>query len=139
MLENSFINRPAAPADVDLGEALGAAKPAWDEFLERLAREKIADTHVWKSHSPKWGWSLRVLKKKRTIVWLSPGRGGFNVLFILGDKAVAAARGAKLPRAILAALEAAPRYPEGTGLGLVAKSPRDLPALQKLAALKAAN
>jgi hypothetical protein len=56
-----------------------------------------------------------VLKKKRTIVWLSPGRGGFNVLFILSDRAVAAARAAKLPRAVLAALATAPKYPEGTG------------------------
>lgn len=139
MLENAFINRPAAPADADVGAALGPAKAAWDEFLDDLAREKIADTRIWKSHSPKWGWSLRVLKKKRTIVWLSPGRGGFNVLFILGDKAVAAARAAKLPRAVVSALDAAPKYPEGTGLRLIAKSPRDVPALLRLAAIKAAN
>lgn len=73
MLENALIDRPVAPTDVDVGAALGAAKAVWDELLADLARDAIADTRAWKSHSPKWGWSLRVLKKKRTIAWLSPG------------------------------------------------------------------
>lgn len=139
MLENAFINHPSPPAEADLTAALGAAAPIWDAFLLALSGAGIADTRVWKSHSAKWGWSLRVLKKKRTIVWLSPGRGGFDVLFILGERAVAAARSSKLPRHVLAALNAAPKYPEGTGLRLTVKSPRDLPALRKLAAIKAAN
>ncbi len=139
MLENAFINRPTPPIDADVVDALGAAKTSWDDLLASLARDAIATGHEWKSHNPKWGWSLRVLKKKRTIVWLSPGRGGFNVLFILGDKAVAAARTARLPARVRQALATAPRYPEGTGLRLVAKSARDLPALRQLAAIKAAN
>lgn len=138
-LANAFIGHADPPSDTELTAALGLAKPAWDQLLDAFGREGIATAHLWKSHFPKWGWSLRVLKKKRTIAWLSPGRGGFNVLFILGDKAVTATRVAKLPRAIFTALDAAPRYPEGTGLRLVAKTPRDLPALQKLAAIKAAN
>lgn len=138
-LENAFINHPTPPAEADLAAALGSAQAVWDELLAALAREGLATGQEWKSHNPKWGWSLRVLKKKRTIVWLSPGHGGFNASFILGDKAVAAARTARLPMNIRHALATAPRYPEGTGLRLVAKSARDLPALQKLAAIKAAN
>lgn len=139
MIENAFINRPSPPTDADLAAALGSAHAVWRELLSALARERIATGHEWKSHNAKWGWSLRVLKRKRTIVWLSPGRGGFNVLFILGDKAVAAARAARLPKAVVQALNVAPRYPEGTGLRLVAKSARDVPALRRLAAIKAAN
>lgn len=48
MLESAFINRPAAPADADVGEALGTVNAAWDEFLDDLAREKIADTRVFR-------------------------------------------------------------------------------------------
>lgn len=139
MLENAFINRPTPPPDADLAAALGDAKAVWDDLLATLARDGITTGHEWKSYNAKWGWSLRVVKKKRTIVWLSPGRDGFTVLFILGDKAVAAARTAKLPRRVLAALAAAPKYPEGTGLRLVTKSARDLPALLRLATIKAAN
>lgn len=139
MLENAFINRPTPPTDADLAAALGSAKILWDDLLASLARDEITTGHEWKSHNPKWGWSLRVLKKKRTIVWLSPGRDGFNVLFILGDKAVAVARTARLRMDVRHALATAPHYPEGTGLRLVVKSARDLPALRQIAAIKAAN
>lgn len=138
MLPNAFLQRLAPPDDAALTAALGAAKPAWDALLAGLPAAARTDRQTWKCYSTKTGWSLQVAHKKRTIVWLSPGRGGFTVMFVLGDRAMAAARAARLPRAVVAALDAAPRYPEGTGLRLVAKSARALPALFKLAAIKAA-
>jgi hypothetical protein len=140
MLLNAFIGHTTAPRDAKLGAALGPAKPVWDELLRRLAAEHGVDTRIWKSHSPqKWGWSLRVLRGRRTIVWLSPAAGAFTVSFIFGAKAVAAAQAEKLPRAVAAALARAPKYPEGTGLRLDVKSARSLPALLKLAAVKLAH
>ena len=77
--------------------------------------------------------------KGTTIVWLSPQHDSFEVLFILGDKAVRAARQSDLPKRIVEALKEAPKYPEGTGVRLRVKSPRHLAALEKLAAIKLAN
>lgn len=139
MLENAFIGRTIKPTEADLGAALGAAKASWDELLAGLAAELDANVHEWKCHSPKWGWSLRVLRHKRTIVWLSPGRGGFDVLFILGERAMPAARAAKLSQAAMQALDAAPKYPEGTGVRFVVRSPRSLGVLRQLAGIKVAN
>jgi hypothetical protein len=139
MLPNAFIGHKSPPTADALSVALGAAFPIWEQLLGDLTADRLIDGHEWKSHSIKWGWSLRVKWKKRTIVWLSPGSGGFNVLFILGEKAVAVARQAKLPQAVLTALATAPKYPEGTGLRLVARTARDLPAIKKLAAIKAEN
>ena len=139
MHPNAFINKPTPPTDAAVAAALGPAKAAWDQFLADLAGELGVDVHEWKCHSPKWGWALRVKRKARTIVWLSPCEGGFNVLFILGDKAVRAARQTKLPQRIVEALDAAPKYPEGTGVRLHVKSTRAVGALKKLAAIKLAN
>ncbi len=139
MLENAFIGRTSKPTEADVSAALGPARATWDELLASLARQHAVEGREWKCHSPKWGWSLRVLRRQRTIVWLSPAVGGFNVLFILGDKAVTAARAAKLPASVAHALETAPKYPEGTGLRLVVKSSRSLATLKKLAAIKIAN
>lgn len=136
MLENAFIGRAEKPTDTDLSTALGRTKAVWDQLLLDLAREHGAETHEWKSYSARYGWSLRIVRKKRTIVWLSPGEGGFMVLFILGEKAVAAARSANLTEKVRLALEVAPKYPEGTGLRLLVKSARDLPPLSALAAIK---
>jgi hypothetical protein len=139
MPANAFINRAEPPSDADVAAALGPANIAWDRFLTDLAQELDVNVHEWKCHSLKWGWSLRVKRKARTIVWLSPCAGGFNVAFIFGAKAVDAARHGTLPARIVKALNEAVKYPEGTGIRLHVKHAREVGALKKLAAIKLAN
>jgi hypothetical protein len=136
---NAFINEPQPPGNTALAAALGPAKAAWDQLLADLAQDFDVNVHEWKCHSPKWGWALRVKRKARTIVWLAPAEGCFTVAFILGDKAVQAARQSRLPRRIVEALDAAPKYPEGTGVRLRVNNTRMVGALKKLAAIKLAN
>jgi hypothetical protein len=136
---NAFIGVAAAPTDTDLAAALGPAKPVWDALIDSLTADGIIDTREWKSYSRKAGWSLRLARGKRTIVWLSPCGRQICVGFILGDKALAAARQSNLPARVISLLDDAPKYPEGTGLRLHIKSASDLPAIRKLARIKLAN
>ena len=108
-------------------------------MLAELEKEHGVSVLEWKCYSPKWGWSLRVMRKKRTIVWLSPHTDCFTVLFILGDKAMRAARQVKFPQRIVKVLNEAPKYPEGTGIRLAVKSSRYIGTLKRLAAIKLAN
>ena len=139
MSPNAFINKPKQPTNAELAAALGPAKAAWDQLLADLAQEYGANVREWNSYSLKAGWSLRVKRKTRTIVWLAPCPGAFRVAFILGDKAVLAAQEAKLPKRILKIINEAPKYPEGTGVRLEVKSSKDIATLKKLAAIKLAN
>lgn len=139
MAENAFINKPKPPTDADLAAALGPVKASWDQLLVQLNNELGVDVHEWNSYSPKAGWSLRVKRKKRTIVWLGPCRGSFNVAFILGDKAMRVTRQGKWPKRIITVLDEAPKYPEGTGIRLEVTSSGDIATLKKLAAIKLAN
>jgi hypothetical protein len=136
---NAFIGKTAQPTEKELGTALGSAFSAWNELLDWFSEEQGVNIHEWTSYSPKYGWTLRLKLKKRTIVYLGPGEGRFLVMFILGAKAVAAARTSNLPKAIVKALDEAPRYPEGTGLRLVVAKSKDLPAIHKIALVKLAN
>jgi hypothetical protein len=52
---------------------------------------------------------------------------------------MAAARARKLPKAVLAALDEAPRYAEGTGLRLVVSKLKDLAPIHTLTEVKLAN
>jgi len=136
---NAFANKPTRPTEADVAAALGPAQAAWDQLLSELAQQYGVNVQEWKCYSLKWGWSLRAKRKARTIIWLSPSGGCFTVLFILGGKAMQTARQSKLPQRIVKAMKEAPKYPEGTGIRLAVKSPRDIATLLKLAAIKLAN
>jgi hypothetical protein len=136
---NAFIGRTESPGDADLSEALGSAKPVWDRLIADLAAQHDVAIQEWKSYSLKSGWSLRLKRGKRTILWLGPCEGCFRVMFILGDKALLAARQSGLSAHALRALDQAERYPEGTGVRLVIKGPKDIPTVKKLAVVKLEN
>jgi hypothetical protein len=137
-IPNAFIGKPAQPTDAELAAALGSTSETWKNFVEWLAAQG-ATIQEWKSSSPKYGWSLLLKFKKRTIVYLAPCDGCFRVSFVLGDRAVAAARQGDLPKPILKLLDESPHYAEGTGLRLVVKGAKDLAAIQELALIKLAN
>jgi hypothetical protein len=136
MLPNAFIGKLEQPTVGELAAALGPARVHWDQLLARLAAELNLVVEEWNSYSPKAGWALRLKMKKRNIVYLGPGRGGFNVSFILGDKAVEAARHSTLPKRIVKLVEEGKRYPEGTAVRLEVSSAKDIAAIVKLAAIK---
>jgi hypothetical protein len=135
MSPNAFIGRTKPPTDEELSTELGAARALWDELLTELA----LPIQEWNSYSPKAGWSMKLKLKKRTILYLAPCHGSFRVAFVLGDKAMEAARQLKLPKAVLKIMDEAPRYPEGTGVRLEIAARKDLAAVKKLAEVKLAN
>jgi hypothetical protein len=136
---NAVIGKAKKPTEEELATALGPAKAVWDLFIYRLAEENGVDVQEWSSYSRKAGWSLRLKHKKRTIVWLAPCQGCFRVAFILGEKAMKAARECQLPPRVMRILEEAPKYPEGTGVRIAVKGAKDIAFLKKLAAIKLAN
>gem|GEM_PF-1329401 len=138
-IPNAFIGRKDKPSPEDLDRALGPAAAIWKELVSRISSECGVVNQEWSSYSSKHGWFVKFKLKKRTIVYLSPCLNCFRVSFILGDRAVIAARDSKLSASLVKALQEAPRYPEGTGLRLLVKSQKDIPAILKLTRVKLAN
>ena len=139
LVPNAFIGRAEKPTDAELAAALGVTKPLWDGLLTEMAERHGATVQEWRCFSPKTGWALRLKRAKRTIVWMAPCEGCFRVSFLLGGKAVLAARQSGLSVRMLKILDEAPRYPEGTGIRLQIKGAKDLPAVRKLALAKLEN
>jgi hypothetical protein len=139
MATNAFIGKGTKPGNAELKAALGPAKPIWDRLLTGLDEQFGVRDYEWKCYSPKSGWSLRVKRNSRTIVWLGPSDGYFTVLFILGKEAMQAARKAKLSKAMREVLDEAPMYPEGAAVRVRVNSSRSLGTVKKLAAIKLAS
>ncbi len=137
---NAFLGKPERPSDAEVAAALGQTAELWNEFIQWMANEEGVKEQEWKGIVvKKYGWSLRLKSGKRNIVYLGPGSGCFMVSFVLSDKALKAAKGAHLPKAVADALDSAPRYPEGNGLRFIVHRSGDLAALRKIAAIKVAN
>jgi hypothetical protein len=139
MLPNAFINKPKKPTAAELTAALGPAKPLWDQLLAGLADEHNLTVQEWNSYSRKAGWSLRLKRKERNILYLSPCERCFFVSFALGDKAVEAARQSGLPPAVIKTINESRRYAEGTGVRIEMKKPKDIEIAKQLAAIKLAH
>lgn len=135
---NAFIGRADMPTTEEVVSALGKTAELWSKLVDWLAEQGVT-IQEWQSVSPKYGWGLRLKLKKRTIVYLGPCRGCFRVAFVLGDRAVAAARQGGLSKPTIKLLDDAPHYGEGTGLRLMVKASKDLAAIRKLALIKLAN
>jgi hypothetical protein len=136
---NAFIGKTTTPTSEDLASVLGPTMALWDELVRQLLEEPGVTEMEWNSLKPKYGWNLIIKSKKRRIVYLGPCVGCFRVSFVLGDKAMAAARTSNFAQAVVKILDEAPHYAEGTGVRLVVKTAKDLPAIRKLAKIKLAN
>lgn len=134
-----FGEKEACPDDAGLRSALGMrAHTAWKKLVERVGEAWGPSTAEWKFSGARYGWSLRLKQRERIVLYLIPQKGSFLAGVVLGDRAVAAAREAGLPPSILALLDAARRYAEGTGIRVPVAKQTDLAPVEKLVALKMA-
>jgi hypothetical protein len=136
MALSSFSDKTNPPTNAEIRSALGDAYPLWTSLLALIGERIDPITEVWGFTSASTGWGLRVVHKKRVILYMTPQQNQFLVSFALGEKAVAAARSAALSASVLKAIEAAPRYAEGRGVRIEVKSSRQLPSLATLAEIK---
>jgi hypothetical protein len=138
-IPNAFIGKTTIPSTQELSAALGPSLAVWNELIDSLHADHAVTEMEWNSLKPKYGWHLIAKSKKRRIVYLGPCAGCFRVSFVLGDRAMAAARAGSFSKAVVKILEEAPHYPEGTGVQLLVKNTKDLGAVRKLAKIKLAN
>jgi hypothetical protein len=139
MLANAFIGRTTQPTQKELASELGPCSDLWEQLVTGISAECGITEQEWNSYSPKAGWALRLKRKKRNIVYLSPCHGAFRATFIFGDKAMNVVRSTKFPAKIRKIIADAPHYPEGSGVRLDIKTAADLKAVRELAKVKVEN
>jgi len=114
--QNALAGRTKRPSKTDLKSILGASHPLWTQLVSDVKRDLNLDGADWHSSGVKYGWSYRLQRKGRNIVYLGPGAGMFVAAFVFGDKAVADIRKSDLPEYVVKMLAEAKRYGEGTPL-----------------------
>ena len=139
MLQNAFVGKSRRPTRTELSAVLGPSHSLWEQLLTDLKRELKLETSDWHSYSPKAGWSLRLQLKKRNIVYLGPRQGSFLACFVLGNKAIVAAKSSGLPDHVLRLIAESRHYAEGTGVRIEVNNQERLLAVKTLARIKVEN
>ncbi len=139
MTDNPFVDKNKKPTDSELAELLGRSKKYWDNLHTQLKEEFGEARPEWKFYSPKFGWTHRLVCKKRTIVWMGPRSKCFTIAFVFGDKAVAAAMKSKLSAEMKSEIKNAKKYAEGRPVRLEVRVKKDFELVMELAKIKMAN
>lgn len=127
------------PTEEDVASVLDAATVPWTLLLNWLEESAGIDRLEWRSSGSKYGWSLRGIKGKRTIVYLIPQQSAFLVGLVLGDRAMKVVGQTKLSAPVAQTIATAKKYGEGTGFRLPVKSTDDLNDIRGLIRIKLDN
>jgi hypothetical protein len=135
---NAFIGSATAPTERQLMATLGDSAALWKTLVAELKAACEIDSAQWGSSSPKLGWSLRLNRKNRIIMYLAPCKDTFLASFALGQKAVESAK-ESLNRDVVRLIKLAKRYAEGTAVRIEVRSQADLETVKTLALAKCRN
>jgi len=134
-----FEDKAHVPSPAELTRVLGGSARLWFRIVDEVTREHGPVVEQWNHAGARFGWSLRLRRKDRVVLYLTPQSKGFLAGVVVGEKAARAARERRLPAAALALLEAAPRYAEGRGVRLTVRTLKEVEIVLHLVALKLAS
>ena len=136
MALSALDDKTVAPTPAELTRVLGPSEEAWHSLVSRMKATYGPLSEEWNFSGAKYGWSSRLRQKKRTILYLIPQKGSFLVGIVLGDRALTLLRRDDLSPDVLAFIDEAPRYGEGTGFRVPVTSTADCSDIEVIVAAK---
>ena len=134
-----FDNKSKMPQKDELARALGHSSTHWESLKDHLASEYEPLTETWIYSGKPWGWALKLMHKKRAVLYLTPCDGYFFAGFALGEKAVKAAHQSDLPVSVMNIIDSAKKYAEGRAVRVEIRSAKAVGVIKKLISIKMAN
>ena len=134
-----FLDKSVKPENESLVKALGKTATLWEKLRSDLEDEYGELIEDWKFYSQKSGWTMKLLRKKRNLFFMTPQEGYFRMTFVFGDRAVSEVEKSDVPKNLIKALLSAKKYAEGRGLTVDVKDASDVQNVQKLIDIKVHN
>ncbi len=132
-------NRPPPPSSADFLDLLGPAEVLWSELQEAIRAACPAVSERWVYGGRKYGWSCRLERGSKGILYMTPDAGHFRVGLALPDAARELALAADLPAPIREELASATKVMEGWPVRLAVRNGADVAVALKLAEIKLAS
>ncbi len=139
MALSAFDDTSHVPDDDDLSAMLGKTFGLWCRLRESVGTKPVRVAPEWGFTSKSTGWGLRLKRRDRIILYMTPCKGYFLVSLALGEKAVKTVLEGAPPERVRSLIESAKKYPEGRGVRLEVRNAKDLGAVRILADAKMAH
>jgi hypothetical protein len=121
----------APPTSSELAKRLGKAYTAFEALTARHAEA----TSEWRRRGT-LPFVLKVSQGDRTLYYVQPARGSFDVTVVLGARATEAALSGRVRKGLHAAILGARAYAEGRPVRVTVKSEADVDGVEELLAVK---
>jgi len=119
------------PGERELARMLGPARAAF-----RALTEREGSTCEWRRYSAASPWVLKATCGERTLFYVRPEVGRFEVTVVLGERAAAAALAGRVREPLHEAIRTARRYAEGRPVRVIVAGEADLGGVDELLAVK---
>jgi hypothetical protein len=139
MTASIYTDMLVEPNDKMLTFDLADAKKYLDKIAEFIDSDYGDFQPEWKFYSKKSGWILKILTKKRNILFVVPCANHFRVAFTFGDKASDLISISKLPDSIKKSLSEAKKYAEGRTIQIEVRTETDSDYVMELIRIKLTN
>ncbi|MBI2922013.1 MAG: DUF3788 family protein [Planctomycetes bacterium] len=106
-----FNDKFSPPSPAALAAGLGKTLALWTALADLAAL--AGGMGEWKFYGAKYGWQFKVVRGKRSLLYLIPGPGKFTAAMALDREAVGRLDGSGLPREVVVAIRSAKKAPEG--------------------------
>ena len=131
MAVSIFGEKAILPNKEALSVTLKDTQVLWDEVLDISGGKG-----EWEFYGKAAGWTFQVKKGKRTLFYMMPKDGWFQMTFVYGERAVEAAQAHELPKNVLDDLLQAKAYVEGRSVAIEITSNEDIDVVKKMLQLK---
>ena len=136
MTASIFDDKLIKPNDKMLLSELATTKIYFDKICEFIKNEYGGLKPEWKYYNKKSGWILKLINKKRNVLFIVPCDKYFRAAFTFGDKAAEIVFNSKLPEKIKKELFETKKYAEGRTIQIDVKNENDLKSILSLIQIK---
>ncbi len=124
------------PDDRVLSRYLGDAKDAWDAFVTFLEGSHPELSAEWRYYNDGKSWLCKVVKKSKTVCWLSVYRGKFTTTFYFPDRAEKVITNSSIRKTYKEQFVKARHFGKTRALTVDVRKIADLSTTKKLIAIK---
>jgi hypothetical protein len=128
--------KPPPPDNAELARVLGSVAGLWTKLQTAIRTSYAPVTERWVYGGSKYGWTCRLERGKKGILYMTPDAGHFRVAMALSDAAREAVLASDVPVQLRDALASATRAIEGWPVRMPVRSADDVAIALKLAELK---